>query len=470
LCPTEAVRHRLRAMAASSMTTNHEYAELTQTLAYLDENEALATAVYAGANVSHTVLDIRQHKSPFPESIVRQAENDVRHGDGEHRKRAILVLALSNRTDVQPTLVHVLQTCEPTSPEVRLAIVALDALGLCVPEVLPIIAAVLRVEDSRRIACKHLLGRGDEKGRALLVDYLARHPLDRLTSIDEQLAFQLLHYPDSVPGAQGFLRRILGRGFGKMIRGNILSALAHAGDRSVRDELYEVAFQVSGSESGGWHAAVQRLAGFDPDAALAAAQRRLERDASPDVVELLMAMNKSQGTDTLLGHITQELRPTIRYAIARALRWYADRSALEDRLSAMTTHSDPRQREAAAELCGWQPPCFLTGRIVELVDDDMKEVEQAALNALRRQQNQRWVGELLDGIVAAEGANRWSLLLAAIDLGDPELLNHSEDTLCIWPVLKKFPIEYTIVAEERLERRREQVKRANESADRRHRP
>ena len=284
------------------------------------------------------------------------------------------------------------------------------------------------------------------------------------------MALRLLRYEDSAPDALAFLRRVLERGFGRSATGDMLCALARAGDRSAQERLYEVAVQSRPSEGRSWLAGIRGLADFDPDAAFTAALRQAERTGSPELPELLMTLNASRGSEVLLQRIVREKRTTMRWAIGRALRWYGDRNQLESRLLMMSRDPDQRAREAAAELCGWQPPGFLAGRVAELVDDDGSKVERAALEALRRQEEQRWSRELLDALASAGVPRSWNLMFAAIDLIDPYLLDRAEDQLCLWPIVDGLPLEYEIAARERLDRRRKELVRAAETEDRHRRP
>jgi hypothetical protein len=81
-------------------------------------------------------------------------------------------------------------------------------------------------------------------------------------------------------------------------------------------------------------------------------------------------------------------------------------------------------------------------------------VEEAALDALKRQQEQQWVGKLLSGLTEATPTRCWNLLFAALDVGDPYLLGRNGDLLCVWSILDGLPPEYAIFAEDQLEKRR----------------
>jgi hypothetical protein len=113
----------------------------------------------------------------------------------------------------------------------------------------------------------------------------------------------------------------------------------------------------------------------------------------------------------------------------------------------MAKDDSPRKRELACEILGWLPPGILDSCLEACANDIERNVEQAAIEALKKRQAQRDVEELLSEMAAADGPARWSRLYAILDLFDPRTLARREDPLCIWPALDGFPYDFTMEAE-----------------------
>ena len=104
----------------------------------------------------------------------------------------------------------------------------------------------------------------------------------------------------------------------------------------------------------------------------------------------------------------------MRRAVVLALRWHADPVALAMQLTRMATADKPREREAAAEVIGWQKPGFLRELLSQLAEDRADTVETAALAAVRRHLEQEAACGLLDALPEANSTQRWCFLRAVI--------------------------------------------------------
>ena len=100
-------------------------------------------------------------------------------------------------------------------------------------------------------------------------------------------------------------------------------------------------------------------------------------------------------------------------------------------------------RQAAVEMFGWLPPGFMRDTLEVLAREDLYDtISGKAIEALQRQDEQRWVGELMKEFRGDSTCRRWSLLTSIIQLGDPFLLADRKDRLWIGQILNETAEEY----------------------------
>ncbi|WP_377807921.1 hypothetical protein ABNQ38_14665 (plasmid) [Azospirillum sp. A29] len=454
-CPTEAVRRRLRAMAETVPSNEQEARLLGYALAALGEDDAFAHFVLNGAPVVKSILDLRRGRPLLSAAVVANARAALESNDPAQRERALILLGVSNNAGALPDLAATLARHPPDSREAGLAVFALDALESFTPDLLPRLTAMLATPHRLR-SLNYLLRHGGVEGRAALVRDLERHPLHSLSHTDSELAFILARHEDSRTGALTFLRRVLERGLGFGMEGQILRTLHENGDAMVRPRLHACAVQRDG-EHGGWLDAIWTIARDDPEDAFSLARRHLDQPDRTALSEALMRIDAERGVEELLRWMPGSGSKAMRSAAALALRQHADPTVLAERLTAMAAGTETQVREAAAEIIGWQTPEFMAEVLSRLADDRARPVEAAALRALDRHRRQTAARALLDAIPDAGSTRRWSLLTALIEVADPRLLTRNGDPLCLWSALRSLPPEYRLWAEERLGERRRKV-------------
>lgn len=93
-------------------------------------------------------------------------------------------------------------------------------------------------------------------------------------------------------------------------------------------------------------------------------------------------------------------------------------------------------------------------------------IHRAAREALLRQRDCNEVRQLFTMFCSAKSDERWSILEALIELGDPYLLATREDPLWIGQILDGAEIALVKHAEKRLEERRKEIQERAKRTDR----
>jgi hypothetical protein len=208
----------------------------------------------------------------------------------------------------------------------------------------------------------------------------------------------------------------------------------------VHDILLDEAFacnplvpaRVLGAISGLWK--------LDPQDALHAAELGLQRlpDIKNHLPRLLVELAGAQAIAVLCRHLLRGETTAMRWCIARALRLVSDSESLDRHVREMLSSQDRFVREVAVEICGWQPPGFMRDTLESLARQDFSDVvSRKAIEALQRQDEQRWVEQLMQEFQADSTARRWSLLASLLQLGDPYVLEDSRDRLWIGQILEE---------------------------------
>jgi hypothetical protein len=93
-------------------------------------------------------------------------------------------------------------------------------------------------------------------------------------------------------------------------------------------------------------------------------------------------------------------------------------------------------REVAVEIGGWQPPGFMQDTLETMAREDFSDIiSRKAIEALQRQEQERWVERLMQEFQSESTSRRWSRLMSILQLGDPYLLADRRDRLWIGRIL-----------------------------------
>lgn len=195
--------------------------------------------------------------------------------------------------------------------------------------------------------------------------------------------------------------------------------IARVLDRSaaLRDQLYQVAYDVEESSTGSRRLAIKALAAIDLQGALRAAIEALQSPATRNrhvYPSLIMRLEPEVGLVVLTEALTADVGTAVLRAIGDAVgpsggTW---RRLLKNDVA--------RVRRYACEALPSEGTDFETQRLLqELVDDRDEDVSFAAADALVRLRRGRRVGELVHAFASSVGtSDRWIMLDAITELGD----------------------------------------------------
>jgi hypothetical protein len=442
--PTPKIRSQVLRLAQNDHHEKIEEVHLMEALASLEEDAAFAEMLRKGTPAYLTALKIRRSKSPIPKAVRDQACSDALSADENTQHSGIAILSLCKGRKVTRCLQRVLESNGSDSRAAHEAIWALDQIEHYSDQILPLVTRMINHQDSQLVVFNYLLHHGGQ-GEAVIADYLANHDRTEIT-IEDQVARILVSRREKTGSAASFLWDIVKKRKSLFDSNTNLLALSEIGDRLADDLLFENAI-AERSFSSSPAVAIEAIASQDPEYAFEAATRLLERDAEAGGEEILLSVDAKRAICFILRLLEQDIGALSRWRIYRHLRWLAPHRQLAAKLRDMAKDDSPRKRELACEILGWLPPGILDSCLEACANDIERNVEQAAIEALKKRQAQRDVEELLSEMAAADGPARWSRLYAILDLFDPRTLARREDPLCIWPALDGFPYDFTMEAE-----------------------
>ena len=159
----------------------------------------------------------------------------------------------------------------------------------------------------------------------------------------------------------------------------------------------------------------------------------------PGLSATLLRIAPVHGAVFLRNHLLEEQDEDCRMAMGRSARRYPD--GFLALLPEMFASSDPTERRCACEIAGWLRENPHKEDLKTLaVNDASTTVQQAAINALRRQAEFAAARELRDELVNATGMRAFTYADALAETADPIVLWTSDDPLCIWPVVQQQPM------------------------------
>ncbi|PCJ31470.1 MAG: hypothetical protein COA93_10965 [Alphaproteobacteria bacterium] len=447
---------------------NHEKVEevhLMQALASLVEDTAFAEMLRKGVPAYLDALDIRQSRPPISKNIYDQACIDASSNEETVRSAGVVMLSFGKEEETALFLQKILENCEPQSKIVTDVVWTLDRLGYYTDEILPCLERMMSSKDTQQIVFNYLLRYGGITAEAAIGSYLGGHKLEEVTNVEEQVARLLVSRRDGAKEAEDFLWRMLNKGDPKYASNHNLLALSEAGDSLATDLLFDKAIADKNFIESPV-IAIEAISRRDPEYAFEAAIRLIEAYDSMGCEVILLSINSKKAISYLLQFLERDIDTLSRWRIYRHLRWYAPQEELRTALELVLNNSTSRKREVVCEILGWLPFGMLDNVLDECVNDNERLVEKAAIQALRKRQEQSDIIQFLSEISNVDGMARWSRFYALLNLFDPRTLANNSDPLCIWPIVKKLPFEFILEAEKILEQKVKKEKQKANSEDR----
>jgi hypothetical protein len=237
------IKAKLEAIAEDPDSDTYRQIQLMHTLASQHADAGLRAMVQGGSPVFLRAVEIRENGPPWTDEHLAEVEALLKSDEVEKRLHGINLCGFLNGEMAGSMLAPIVEGYTATADEVALARGVLAHLGYYRPTFLPRLKALLGRDDSGVFTASYLAWNGDAEARAAVVDWLAANPLTEMKSSELPIAFRLLENADSAPGARDFLKRVWKKGLGFGREGEILAALADAGDNEASDALDTIAYQ-----------------------------------------------------------------------------------------------------------------------------------------------------------------------------------------------------------------------------------
>lgn len=453
------VRRKLEALALDPDDDTYRQVQLMHALASHHVDTGLAAMVRRGSPVFLAAVDIREGGPPMATEILGEIQALLDHADPTERRIGINLCGFLGRETGGPLLAPFLTLRPATEDEAGLIVSIFTQTGYYDPAFLPRVRDRLDREDRGIAAARYLAGHGDAAARAAVVDWLDGHALTRLNASEPPIAFHLLQFEDSRPGALRFLARLGASSLGRSREGQLLSVLAENGDADARRRLEAVSLRLPRNGTGAIITAIRTLSQELPLEGQAAADRLFRRSHDLAAAALLMRIDPVTGLDTLL-QAYRTAKVATQWGLGRILRGAANRPLVLARLGEMARAPSGADRRIAAELAGWMPAEQPVDWLESLVEDRDPDVETAALAALRRRDADAGAAVLIETLPRQPRSRQWAWLNALIELSDPAHLTTPGDPRVIHDLLEALGEDFGQEAERLLDRREKDLKSA----------
>jgi hypothetical protein len=249
-----------------------------------------------------------------------------------------------------------------------------------------------------------------------------------------------------------------------------LEEIGKIDDPQINELLWEIIFATEGSLHvvGQAIAAIRGLSRSDPESAFQCAQLLMKQNRRDreQVPALLAEIDETRAILYLISELPQERHTLTRWASCRALRKLQSSNAIYDGVAKLLDSQDYRDRVAGVEICGWQGESYCRDILIQLAQDDVNDkVRAAALHALKRQNRERAIHQLMETFSVSHGSRLWTYLESILEMGDPVILSTRGDRLWIGNILKDASTSLMNFCHRLLERREKELKDIAEKQD-----
>lgn len=452
------IKAKLEAIAEDPDSDTYRQIQLMHSLASHHADAGLRAMVQGGSPVFLQAVEIRENGPPWSDEHLAEVEALLKSGEVGKRLHGINLCGFLSGEMAGSMLAPIVERDTATTDEVALARGVLAHFGYYRPTFLPRLKALMGRDDSGVFTASYLAWNGDAEARAVVVDWFASNPLTEMKSSELPIAFRLLENADSAPGARDFLKRVWKKGFGFGREGEILAALADAGDNEASDALDTIAYQKPRRGEASVVAAIRALQKTSLTEALAAAERFYLRTRAETAAYLLLQLDAEIGSKVLLEDYPAAPIP-VRHQISRLLRRAAPRALFIETLKQLSRSEATEDRLAAAELAGWLPFEEPVDFLDHLADDEAEIVEKAALVALRQRQADAECATLIEHLAEQSRPRQWSWLHALIRRGDPAHLADPNDPRSIHGLLNQLGDDFREEANTLLKKRAKELQK-----------
>jgi hypothetical protein len=457
----------LSTAAASEERHKQEGYDLTVALAAHGADEALYALVMDTQAAYEDAIDVRRKNGPWCEAVAARMRADLASPDGSTRSGAACALAMAPPEDAGDLLADTLDRCPDDDPSALTVVRISSFLGLYAPTMLPKLRRMLALPAPgiREAVLPYLAEHGDQAAHEAARDALASGAVGEFDRATLRAGYALSeHEPEGGPASNRLLP-FVDRHHGIYPIGAIARRL-HDNKLLSNDAMIDLAYSAKRVSSDCTFWLIDRIKAFDPEEALAIAERRFAQAASASGARQILEL-AADGVNHLIRAYLDDQRHEVRWLIARTLRWHGNRALVIERLRQLAGRNSVAARTSAAELLGWIPGPESAALLAALAEDPVTEVSDAALEAETRAETERWGRVLIGELADADHLGRWSRIYALVDLVDPYLLELDNDGLAIGEIVEGFDEIFAIWIEKALVKRKNALTKRGEQLDRR---
>jgi HEAT repeat protein len=437
-------------------------------LAELDEDAAVIESIMKWApHIPSELEEIRSDKNPMSDASLQQLIPILNNKDPESQLKLAIAIGLSGRRDYLPWLREMFLASEEGSQLARFAMISLKLLEDKDSATIGRMSHELFIKENHNAAANALLRNGSDDALTLLEQYVLRigsRPLGE----DMQLELILWRRKRN----RAILASLVSTAkFGFVPHSNeCLEEIGKIDDPQINELLWEIIFATEGSLHvvGQAIAAIRGLSRSDPESAFQCAQLLMKQNRRDreQVPALLAEIDETRAILYLISELPQERHTLTRWASCRALRKLQSSNAIYDGVAKLLDSQDYRDRVAGVEICGWQGESYCRDILIQLAQDDVNDkVRAAALHALKRQNRERAIHQLMETFSVSHGSRLWTYLESILEMGDPVILSTRGDRLWIGNILKDASTSLMNFCHRLLERREKELKDIAEKQD-----
>ncbi|MBB4097461.1 hypothetical protein [Sphingomonas kyeonggiensis] len=448
------VTQALRQFSKPDEARRYREVLLYNALAAHRSDAGLAALVAAGGPVYNKAAEIRSSRPPMDDAEAATYFRYLKTGTVEKARLAINMAAFSGRRDLLDAVIEAVLK-RRNGDLLQEAIGVFRHNGLYDPRLLPRLAPGLDTDEKGGFNAFYLAACGDAEARQAVVRWLETLPERVLQHQEFSVVEELLEHQDSAESALSFLRRRL-RGRARDRQSQLLIRLAESGDREAQEAVRDLAFRSPSDWGDHPIGAIRHLGVTSPAEAFAAAERLFVRHREPIAARMLLELDSVRALPIVLTGYA-ERKQELRWWLARLLRWWAPKSEYRALLEAWAISANQAERLQAAELAQWLPHSEPVDFLELLAEDRVRDIEMAALAALRRRSMEASAAELMTQLQGAPRPLAWSKMRAIIRLVDPYLLGHPGDPLWLGNALRDLPAEFRFDAEDYIAKAKKKV-------------
>lgn len=419
-------------------------------------DEALVDAVWSSAApyFSIDLADLRDSAQPMPKRLTTRAAGvfaAIQNADERDVLQAFTTAWLSADPDFIAPVKAILEHIDPLSVAAVYACVALQQLSDDSDEFASFASQVLKSKERRYAGINALFSLRD-KGIPYLTQYLKTVPIKEWEDLEIQVLRHLaLHEPSHAFAVAEACRYCIESHPSLDLP---LDLAAELPDTKLRELILDKAFETNSSSPSRTYCAIKGLAKFDGKRATEAVLRHLKSSVhyERELCVLVTKIVPESAASLLFDMAVAVERGSLCSAVGRALRRLAP-ADVDKRLEVGFKSASRHSRSIAAELAGWLPADRLAAQLDSLFDAETEDKVRSAIFAAHvRRRNAGTVMELFVAFRECPTKQRWALLLAMLQVGDPVLLGDPDDSLWIGNVLSDVPHMYRSYAQKELER------------------